>query len=414
MSGSAASAFAVLTPPGRGGIAVIRCIGPAAAAAVAQSFRSAKASSPDRKLTVSPASPASASPSVSARELPPAGVLVYGHIIDAEGRPLDEVILHHAGAEAFEINCHGGVAAVKAACERLESLGLEAVDADRLLELEGATPIVRDARRMLREATTPWAARLVLDQLNGALGEALRGICDALAAGRSAEAVAAIDRLLERWRTAGRFVADPPRLVIAGRPNSGKSTLFNRLVGAERALTSPAPGTTRDYVEAAAALDGVPVVLVDTAGLRQAEGALERDGVARAEREAARASIVVYVIDAGAGPTPGDVATLRLLGDRAVAVMNKVGAAETICDVKASAGRAGEVSAAIPISALTGDGVDGLRAALLGRLGYRAAAPGEAVPFTAGQAEALGQARDVLAGGNAGEARRRLRELLGA
>jgi tRNA modification GTPase len=413
MSGCAASAFAVLTPPGRGGIAVIRCIGPAAAAAVAQSFCLVRASR-DRGVAGGPAPPASASSGVSTSELPPVGALVYGHIIDAEGRPLDEVILHRAGAEAFEINCHGGVAAVKAVCERLESLGLEAVDADRLLELEGATPIVRDARHMLREATTPWAARLVLDQLNGALGEALRGTCDALAAGRSAEAAAAIERLLERWRTAGRFVADPPRIVIAGRPNSGKSTLFNRLVGAERALTSPAPGTTRDYVEAAAALDGVPVVLVDTAGLRQAEEALERDGVARAEREAARASIVIYVIDVGAGPTPEDVATLRLLGDRAVAVMNKVGAAEAARDVKASAGRAGEPAAAIPISALTGDGVDGLRAAILDRLGYRAPALGVAVPFTAGQAETLRQARDALVGGNALDARRRLREILGA
>jgi tRNA modification GTPase len=181
--------------------------------------------------------------------------------------------------------------------------------------------------------------------------------------------------------------------VIAGRPNVGKSTLLNRLVGADRAITSPAPGTTRDYVEADAALDGVPVVLVDTAGLREGRDEVERLGVERARRELARASLVLYLVDAVDGPCAEDQATLRALGRRAVAAWNKVDLAPA---------GSGEVG----VSALRGDGVTELTALLLARLGYQPPAPGEAVPFTAEQASLLEEARQLLAAGKPDAARR--------
>ncbi|MCX5674559.1 MAG: hypothetical protein NTX87_06090, partial [Planctomycetota bacterium] len=158
MMSSAQSAFAVLTPPGRGGIAVIRCIGPGAEAAIARCFRPARA-----------------------QRQPLPGCLAYGHIVDAEGRALDEIILHREGPAAFEVNCHGGPAAVKAVCTLLAALGLAEADADHLLELEGLPRIARQARRALRAATTPLAARILLNQLNGALAAAIREIVAGLA-----------------------------------------------------------------------------------------------------------------------------------------------------------------------------------------------------------------------------------------
>jgi tRNA modification GTPase len=416
------------------------------------------------------------------------GCLVYGHAVDAEGRPLDEVILYNAGAGAvrkspaasaagsnsagliFEINCHGGPAAVRAVCDRLAAAGLREVDADRLMELEGLPRITRDARRALRCAFTPLAARILLDQLSGALAGAIAKTLAAFgdrapsvisgahsptgetlapeghnpdltvgarapsttgARGTSTQAaLAAIDALLQRWRTCGRFLADPPRIVIAGRANAGKSTLLNRLVGAERAITSAAPGTTRDYIEAEAALDGVPVMLIDTAGLRDPGGEIERQGIEQARAELARAAVVIYLVDAGEGANPEDEATLQSLGDRALAVLSKIDAAgaKAVRAPSVSSGsrhRAGESVAmhegnpdltvgARPqaLSALTGEGVPALVAAVLEKLGWQAPRPGDAAPFTAEQAAALAAAREDFAAGRMDATAQRLMSLL--
>jgi tRNA modification GTPase len=180
-------------------------------------------------------------------------------------------------------------------------------------------------------------------------------------------------------------------------------------VGAERAITSPQPGTTRDTVEAEAALEGVPAVLVDTAGLREASGEIEREGVERARREAARAAVVVYLIDATEGVRPEDEATLDALGDRALAVWNKIDAPSAATRLAATRREARDAPA---ISALTGDGIPALVAELLARLGWQAPGPGEAVPFTAEQAAAIESAREALADGRAEEARATLAALL--
>jgi tRNA modification GTPase len=411
MGDSVESAFAVLTPPGRGGIAVVRCVGPAVEAALAQCFRPA---------------------------LPHPGRLAYGHVVGADERPIDEVILYSAGVGGvrecpaasaagsvkageraagaiFEVNCHGGPAAVRAVCERLAAAGLREVDGDRLMQLEGLPRIARDARRALRRAFTPLAARILLDQLGGALAVAIRDALSSLAPVRGGSGdpprtasypgvFAAIDALLGRWRTCGRFLADPPRIVIAGRPNSGKSTLFNRLLGAERAITSAAPGTTRDYVEAEAALEGAPAVLVDTAGLREPGGEIERQGIERAQAELARATVVVYLVDAGEPASPEDEAQVAELGDRALVVLSKIDSR------LAASQRRARFSTAI--SALTGEGIPDLVTAVLEKLIWLAPAPGEAVPFTADQAAALTAAREALAAGRADEAAARLKALL--
>jgi len=395
MNPPACSAFAVLTPPGRGGIAVIRCIGPGAAQAVAACFR------PSRP-------PASGQPPGA----PPAiGPLAYGHVVDEHGRPLDEVILYRAGPGIFEVNCHGGPAAVRAVSQRLAALGLESVDPDTLLGLEGAGRIERDARHALRSARTELAARILLDQLNGALAKAIGEVRAFLgsesprpAAGgsqaESDEAGRRIEALLVRWEHAGRFLAEPPRITVAGRPNVGKSTLVNRLAGADHAITSAVPGTTRDTVEVEAAAGGVPVVLVDTAGLREATEAVEREGVERAQRELRRGRVVLYLLDATEGRRAEDAEALAAIGPRALVVWNKA-------DLAATAPGAGEMA----VSARTGEGIPALVAEVLRQLGWRPPAPGEAVPFTPAQAEALAAAREAVAAGRPPLAADRLQPL---
>jgi tRNA modification GTPase len=383
MNVPARSAFAVLTPPGRGGIAVVRCVGPSTRHAIETCFRPAGVS---RKCVPRGTAKKGSDPNTDKGSDPffadpfSVGALAYGHIVDAGGLPLDEIILCRAAEETFEVNCHGGPAAVRAVSDRLAELGLEEVDPDTLLALEGVPRLSREARAALRSVWTPLAARILLDQLNGALAQALGEVRARLKAGGGVEAAGLLDELLGRWHSCGRFLAEPPRLVIAGRPNAGKSTLLNRLAGSERAVTSAVPGTTRDTVEAPAALDGVPVLVVDTAGLRDAAGGVEREGIDRARREIDRADLIVYLVDATVGLTGDDAATLRRLGPKGLAVWNKADA------VPAPAG-------ALVISALRGDGCAGLVAATLERLGWRAPEPGEGVPFTREHAERLEAAR---------------------
>ena len=425
-------AFAVLTPPGRGGIAVVRCLGPAAVRAMEACFRPPRRPGPHRPESdisnfESEISDLTSRPPSARPMMPHVSRLAYGHFCDADGRPLDEIILYRAAETVFEVNCHGGPAAVEAVCRRLADLGMEQVDPDRLLALEGAGPIARDAERMLREARTPLAGRILLDQRNGALACAVEEILKDLAAGRSAEAGKELDALLERWRGCGRLLASPPRIAVAGPPNVGKSTLVNRLVGAERVITSATPGTTRDYVEADAAIEGLPVVLVDTAGLRESGEAIEREGVARARREMRAAAVVVYLLDAAEGVRPEDEAALGALGERAVAAWNKADLADH--QVRRPAGSPPSLlgarrlqrpasgaanQTALRISALRGDGMDALGLAILARLGWRPpAAAGEAVPFTAAQAAAIERARDALATGDSEAAKERLESLAG-
>jgi len=370
ISGPGQSVFAVLTAPGRGGIAVVRCAGPGVGPVLKACFRPRAQRHPDHVL-------------------PEVGRLAYGHLLDADGAVLDEIILYRAAEEALEVNCHGGPAAVEAVCRRLAGLGLVQVDADALVSAEGAGAVAQAARRLLRTASTPLAARILLDQLGGALETAVAEARGQLAAGCDDDAADAIQGLLERWRTCGRWLADPPRVAVAGRPNVGKSTLLNRLAGAERAITSAAPGTTRDYVETTAAIQGLPLVLVDTAGLREADERIEREGVTRARQQAAHADLVIYLLDASEGVSADDRAALADLEGRALAVWNKADLTE------GPLGPPGVVA----VSALTGDGMETLGYAALERLAYRAPPPGAAVPIADAHVRALGRARRLIGEG---------------
>jgi tRNA modification GTPase len=133
-----------------------------------------------------------------------------------------------------------------------------------------------------------------------------------------------LERLAATYDT-GRLLSAGCRVAILGRPNAGKSTLFNALLGTERAIVTDVPGTTRDTLEATLDVRGIPVELVDTAGLRETQEEVERIGVARARDEGERAAAVLYVYDASEGWAAEDRNALAALDDKPVAIVaNKI------------------------------------------------------------------------------------------
>jgi tRNA modification GTPase len=133
-------------------------------------------------------------------------------------------------------------------------------------------------------------------------------------------AVAALARLGASFET-GRLLSSGCRVAILGRPNAGKSTLFNALLGSARAIVTDVPGTTRDTLHATVDIEGIPVELVDTAGLRETEDAVEKIGVLRAREAGETADFVLYVFDAGGGWSGEDAAALAELDGKPIVVI---------------------------------------------------------------------------------------------
>lgn len=343
-----------LTPPGRGAVATLRVDGPGARDIVAGHFRPATG----RALS----------------SYPPERV-VFGRFGPEPG---EEVVVHAASDQSVEIHCHGGHAAVARLKELLTAAGCRPRDWRQWTHSHHRDPIAADAHIALAEARTQRAAEILLDQYQGALRRALDDIQALLGEGQADQAREQIDRLLAR-APLGLHLAAPWQVVLAGRPNVGKSSLINALVGYQRALVDPLPGTTRDVVTATTALDGWPVELSDTAGLRGGASPVEQAGIALAEERLAAADLAVLVFDAS---RPWSHEDQRLLETypRSLVVHNK-------CDIMTPDGPPRREG--LSTSATRGDGIDALAAAIARRLAPEAPPPGAAVPFTQAQVEAL-------------------------
>lgn len=246
--------------------------------------------------------------------------------------------------------------------------------------------------------TTVRTAGIALDQYHGAFARALEQVTASLAAGQVARARELLGELL-RCAGVGLHLTTPWRVVVAGPPNVGKSSLVNALAGYQRSIVAATAGTTRDVVATRLALDGWPVEVVDTAGLRQGGESLEALGIEQARAAAAAADLVLWVMDASAGPVwPAEgAAKVRL-------VVNKTDV-QPAWDL-AAAGDAPRVSAR------TGDGVAGLVERLSGWLVPEPPPAGAAVPFTAELVSRLEEADRLLGGEAADEALRHLQMLL--
>ncbi|HEX4581384.1 MAG TPA: tRNA uridine-5-carboxymethylaminomethyl(34) synthesis GTPase MnmE [Acidobacteriaceae bacterium] len=369
---------AIATPPGRGGIGIVRLSG-----------RDAQ-----RLL----------SPHLELRSPLLPGRARYCAIVDAGAR-LDEGVVtwfaapnSYTGEDVLEVAAHGSPVILDLLVRRALEAGGRLARPGEFTErafLHGRIDLTQaEAVRDLIAAETLYQVRVAAEQLGGALSrrvapvkEQLIALVTLLEAGIDfaeddvdVTPDAEIRRLLDAIDTAlapiaasfreGRLVHNGLTLAIVGRPNAGKSSLFNRLVERERAIVTAMPGTTRDLVTERIALGGIPVELVDTAGLREAKDEAESHGIARTESAMADADLVLLLLDATAAIDSEGVLRLpeedaRLLasleGRSPVLVLNKI-------DLVRPERLAAIVDDLAQVSALTGEGVAELRAQLLERL----------------------------------------------
>jgi tRNA modification GTPase len=301
----------------------------------------------------------------------------------------DEVVAVILGQEPpqVEIQCHGGHAAVLMVLDTLMAAGarLEAAEVWRCAA--SSSLLSAHAWIDLPSASTVRTAEILLDQAHGALERELRTILSGLETHRS-DAFDALE-VLRASSVVGLRLLVGWVIVLAGRPNVGKSRLFNALAGFERAIVAPTPGTTRDVVTTRTAIDGWPVELADTAGLRVACDPIEAEGVARAQDRQQRADRVLLVLDRSVPLTPSDFDLMESWPE-ALRVANKA-------DLPAAWNE--RDLGALAVSAERGDGVAGLIGALGRSLVPNAPAPGSPVPFRERHRRLLRHASRLLRGG---------------
>ena len=299
---------AIATPVGEGGIAVIRVSGKDAISKVNKAFKG-------KDLT-----------SLKSH------TVHFGKIIDKKGFPVDEVLvtLFHApksytGEETVEISCHGGVLVTQKVLETILSVGIKLAEAGEFTQrafLNGKLDLDQaEAVADIIHAKSIKAVDAAHQQLEGKLGDHVRifrqQIIDATAmieleldfieedvefANKEQlqklleDVDAELTNLLDTYET-GRLVKDGVKTVLIGRPNAGKSTLLNTLIGSDRAIVTEIAGTTRDTIDVDWNYDGLLFKLIDTAGLRETEDIVEAEGVKRSQRAFEQADLVIYLKD---------------------------------------------------------------------------------------------------------------------
>jgi tRNA modification GTPase len=324
------AAFA--TPPGNSALTLIRCSGKGAMALAAKVF------SPPEKMAQAAG-----------------GTVIHGWIVAANENPaaetekIDEVLVSvfrapksYTGEDSLDISCHGGGAAGRGVMSALYAVGFRnALPGEFTFRafINGKLDLTRAESVMeLVSARTGAGRRRAVSRLSGVLEKEINGIKKSLvevlsgaeifldysedeigaggvfddeAAGRlpgrplAREALGRLKKLAASWQRE-RIYQEGILAVIAGRPNAGKSSLFNLLLKEERSIVTEIPGTTRDWIEAWISIEGVPVRLADTAGLRESADPVEKIGVQRSRELLAEAELVLYLIDGAEGVSAGD------------------------------------------------------------------------------------------------------------
>ncbi len=376
---------AIATPPGRGGIGVVRIAGPQARE-IAQTMLRLK------------------------HELEP-GRAVFGELIEPCGNStrIDEVVVTYFAKphsyttdDIVEIAAHGSPVVLRHVAELCVAAGARLAEPGEFTMrafLNGRIDLTQaEAVRDLIDSQTLYQAKVAAQQLEGALSKRLQPVKqklvelivvleagidfaeddvsvlpDATILERIAGVCQPLDQLAASFAY-GKVVHQGLTLAIVGRPNVGKSSLFNRLVERERAIVTSTPGTTRDLVSETVAIGGIPIRLVDTAGIRQALDEAESIGIRKSMEALADADLVLVVLDASRPAVSEDAALLRLAESRPrIVVENK-------CDL-GSSGQwpvvSGE-SCVLRASALTGEGIAELRAEILRHIGGETGAQAEA------------------------------------
>lgn len=406
---------AIATPLGQGGIGIVRISGPQAGALARRLFRPS---------------------SHTFRDFRPR-VLHYGTVTDAQGEPLDHVLAvfmpgphTFTGEDVAEFHCHGGPAIVAAVLEAALACGARSADAGEFTKrafLNGRMDLTQaEAVAEMIAAPVKGGIRLARAKLDGELGKRIAALRQQLEMVRMKLCVAvdfpeedveclspqeflddveqvrhALQSLLRNYDRA-RCWREGVLVVLAGQVNAGKSSLMNALLGRTRAIVTDIPGTTRDFLEEQLSFDGLPVRLVDTAGLRESGDIVEQEGVRISRDLAAQADLVLLVVDARLGPGLAEKELVAAVGaERVLLVLNK-------CDLlnapEANEG-AGEAAVSLPgcasvrVSAREGRGLDALveaaRAHILKRMGGGEPVAGDVAPNLR-QSRALRDAEEEL------------------
>ncbi len=394
---------AVATPPGRGGIGIVRLSGPAV-------------------------------PQIAAALLghcPVARHATLARFRDTAGDPIDQGIALYfpaphsfTGEPVLELQGHGGPVVMDLLLARVLALGARAARPGEFSErafLNGKLDLAQaEAIADLIDSETAAAARLANRTLEGEFSRRVHALVaqltqlrmyveaaidfpeeeiDFLSDGKVSKDLQTILAKLEQVQASariGRVLRDGMTLVIAGRPNAGKSSLLNALAGVEAAIVTEVPGTTRDLLRERIQIDGMPLHLIDTAGLRDTDDLVEREGVRRARAELARADRVLWVFDGAADPEHSAYDPAQLpVGVPVTFIRNKL-------DLTGAAPRLIETPAGpeVALSARGGAGVELLRQHLKQCMGYATGIEGE---FSARRRHlaALAHARDHLQTGAA-------------
>jgi len=367
---------AIATPLGEGGLAVIRLSGPRALAIADACFR--------------PAGKSSLRPSAA-----PTHTIHFGKILRG-GEEVDEVLLSVLRAprtftreDVVEISCHGGLLPARLILQTLLENGARPAapgEFTRRAFLNGRLDLAQaEAVADLIHSRTELALDAARQQLAGQLSQRINRLRDDLMK-MLAHLEAHIDfpdediapdtreQLLARLRAAlgfmdqllrtaheGQILRRGLRAAIIGRPNAGKSSLLNQLLGRDRAIVSPIPGTTRDTIEETANIRGLPILLIDTAGLRESANQIEQEGVRRSRQSLAEAELILHVLDSSEPFTPADEAHLaEFPGKPRLLVRNKMDLPQVL---QLPAGRP-----ALPVCCLSGMGIEELKTAIKERV----------------------------------------------
>jgi tRNA modification GTPase len=377
----------LLTGEGRGAIAAVRVWGAGAIDLVKEAFR-AKGTAP--------------------LDWSWPGRLTLGRIGAGLGDEVVAAVLETA-IPAIELQCHGGTAAVSLVEEALERAGAQRCERWELagFDYPRCDLLAAQALDDLPKAPTVQTAEILLDQAQGALSAEIARLADFVETD-ALGGQAGLNALVERGAIGLRLLCGW-KVVIAGRPNVGKSCLLNALCGFHRAIVDGLPGTTRDVVAFRTAFGGWPVEVLDTAGIRATANAVEQLGMERTRQELGAADLVMLVLDRSEGLRPID-RQLMAATHGAIVIANKsdLPAAWLVDD--ASLGIEGVVT----VSAERGDGVNELVGILGKRLVPKPPLAREAVPFRCEQLESLRKARDDLLAGRTAAAAERLKTMIGA
>jgi tRNA modification GTPase len=411
-----------LTGPGRAAVAVLAVAGPDAVEAVDRHFFAANG----QPLTEQKV----------AR-------IIFGHWDSPSG---EELVLCRRDLQSVEIHCHGGLQAASRIHDRLTEEGCQSADWPTWISRQTSNRLQSEAQEAVAHALTRRTVAILLDQIDGALQREVLAICGLLRPGtvpsetKGAEAqivdpekpLRRIEILLKRAEV-GSHLTRPWHLLVAGRPNVGKSSLVNAIVGYARSIVFDVPGTTRDVVTARAAIDGWPVWIEDTAGMQRTSDPIEREGIELARQRLATTDLLVWVLAAPeiagltgseSGQSPSQICRREIgayIGELAdklplQVVVNKIDLcaqeSHTVEPFRASDCRWQKGAAVSYTSATGGIGIEPLISTLAQRLVPENLEPGDAVPINGHQRDALFDAQRALRQGDCLSALTALESLL--